>query len=74
MRKAMDTKTSIALRRKDRNASSDRESAISRQPRTGCRETWEDAYSRFETPEEERRKFHARFCRMGVTLDIFIQV
>src|SRR5205809_5378105 len=30
-----------------------------------CNETWESAYERFETPEEEVRKFIARLRAMG---------
>ena len=31
-----------------------------------CNETWEEAYARFETPAQERRKFHQRFAQLGV--------
>src|SRR5271166_6151917 len=30
-----------------------------------CSETWEEAYQRFETPEEECRKFLRRLKRLG---------
>jgi SAM-dependent methyltransferase len=30
-----------------------------------CDETWEEAYSRFETPEEEKRKFEGRLRKLG---------
>jgi ubiquinone/menaquinone biosynthesis C-methylase UbiE len=32
-----------------------------------CSETWEQAYQRFETPEEECRKFKRRLTRLGAT-------
>lgn len=31
-----------------------------------CNERWEAAYNRFETPEQERRKFAARFRELGI--------
>ena len=31
-----------------------------------CNETWEEAYARFETPAQERQKFHQRFRQLGV--------
>lgn len=37
------------------------------QSQSCCNETWEQAYLRFETPEEERHKFHKRFQKLGVT-------
>jgi SAM-dependent methyltransferase len=30
-----------------------------------CSETWEEAYARFESPEEERRKFERRLHNLG---------
>src|SRR5260221_14161347 len=35
-------------------------------PRECCDSTWEDAYARFETPEEETRKFVRRLRSFGV--------
>lgn len=31
-----------------------------------CDPVWEAAYERFETPTQERRKFRARYRRLGV--------
>lgn len=36
------------------------------EPLACCDTVWEDAYLRFETPEEERKKFIARLKRLGV--------